>query len=148
MRHQHTDHKCKMISDCSYSGKTLVEKRMFPDVEKIDKEFDPFHVTFTVTPEQKKKYDRWFNSLEPQAGLLSEEKVKNFLRKFLPVSSVDKIWSLSDQDGDGCLDRYEWTVFNHLTLRVGDYADPIPYQVVTSQVILLCNNTELFTASP
>ena len=134
MRHQHTDHKCEKISDCSYSGKTLVEKRLFPDVEKIDKEFDPFHATFTVTPEQKKKYVGIFNSLEPQAGLLSEEKVRNYLRKYLPVSSVDKIWSLSDQDGDGCLDRYEWTVLNHLTVRACDYGDPIPDLVVISLI--------------
>ena len=133
MRHQHTDHKCELISDCSYSGKTLVEKRLFPDVEKIDQEFDPFHVTFTVTPEEKKKYDSIFYSLEPQAGLLSEEKVRNILEDFLPVSSVDKIWSLSDQDGDGCLDRYEWTVAHHLTKRVLD-GDPIPDQVVISLI--------------
>ena len=133
MRHQHTDHKCDMISDCSYSGKTLVEKRLFPEVMEIDKDFDPFHITFTVTPEQKKEYDDLFNTLEPQAGLLSEEKVRNFLRKYLPVSSVDKIWSLSDQDGDGCLDRYEWTVFNHLALRA-KIGDPIPDQVVISLI--------------
>ena len=133
MRHQHTDHKCEKISDCSYSGKTLVEKRLFPDVEKIDQEFDPFHVTFTVTPEQKKKYDMRFNSGQPQAGLLSEEKVRNYLEDYLPVSSVDKIWSLSDQDGDGCLDRYEWTVANHLVQRVLD-GDPIPDQVVISLI--------------
>ena len=148
MRHQHTDHKCELISDCSYSGKTLVEKRLFPEVMEIDKDFDPFHITFKVTYEQKKKYDDEFNSFAPRAGLLPEETVRDYVEDYLPVSSVDKISSLSDQDGDGCLDRYEWTVFNHLTLRVGDYADPIPYQVVTSQVILLCNNTELFTASP
>ena len=146
MRHQHTDHKCERISDCSYSGKTLVEKRLFPDVEKIDQEFDPFHVTFTVTSEQKKKYDGIFNSLKPQTGLLSEEKVKNFLRKFLPVSSVDKIWSLSDQDGDGCLDRYEWTVFNRLASRA-TYGDPIPDQVVISLISRLGNNTQHFAAS-
>ena len=136
MRHQHTDHKCEKISDCSYSGKTLVEKRLFPDVEKIDQEFDPFHVTFTVTPEQKKKYDRKFKSLEPQAGLLSEEKVRRTLPgggDYLPVYIVDKIWSLSDQDGDGCLDRYEWTVAHHLTKRVLD-GDPIPDQVVISLI--------------
>ena len=135
LRHKHRDHKCEKISDCSYSGKTLVEKRMFPDVEKIDKEFDPFHVTFTVTPMEKKMYDGRFNSLRPQAGLLSEEKVKNgYLRKdYLPVSSVDKIWSLSDQDGDGCLDRYEWTVANHLSGRVLA-GDPIPDQVVISLI--------------
>ena len=131
MRHQ--DHKCEKISDCSYSGKTLVEKRMFPDVEKIDKEFDPFHVTFTVTPEQKKKYDSKFNSLEPQAGLLSEEKVRNIFNDYLPVSSVDKIWSLSDQDGDGCLDRYEWLLARHLANEAMN-GDPIPDQVVISLI--------------
>ena len=122
-----------MISDCSYSGKTLLEKRTFPDVEKIDKEFDPFHVTFTVTPEEKKEYDGTFNSLEPQAGLLSEEKVKYSLRDYLPVSTLDKIWSLSDQDGDGCLDRYEWTVADHLSDRALN-GDPIPDQVVISLI--------------
>ena len=132
LRHS-TDHKCEKISDCSYSGKTLVEKRMFPDVEKIDKEFDPFHVTFTVTPEKKKRYDDYFNSLEPQAGLLSENKGKNIFRTYLQVSSVDKIWSLSDQDGDGCLDKYEWTVANHLFYRVLN-GDPIPDQVVISLI--------------
>ena len=134
MRHQHTDHKCEKISDCSYSGKTLVEKRMFPEVTEIDKEFDPFHVTFTVTPEEKKMYDGIFNSLKPQAGLLSEEKVRNLLGKYLPVSSVDKIWSLSDQDGDGCLDRYEWTVAIHLAWRAYNNGDPIPDQVVISLI--------------
>ena len=98
------------------------------EIERIRK-----HVIFTVTPEQKKKYDDIFNSLKPQAALLSEEKVRNFLRKYLPVSSVDKIWSLSDQDGDGCLDRYEWTVFNHLALRAMN-GDPIPDQVVISLI--------------
>ena len=133
MRHQHTDHKCEMISDCSYSGKTLVEKRLFPDVEKIDQEFNPFHATFTVTPEQKKKYDDRFNFLEPQAGLLSEEKVRDFIEDYLPVYSVEKIWSLSDQDGDGCLDRYEWTVAIHLT-QIALNGDPIPDQVVISLI--------------
>ena len=137
MRHQHTDHKCELISDCSYSGKTLVEKRLFPEVMEIDKDFDPFHVTFTVTPEEKKKYDDWFNSWNPQAGLLSEEKVRRTPfggADILPVSSVDKIWSLSDQDGDGCLDRYEWTVFNHLTDRAFGKGYPIPDQVVISLI--------------
>ena len=93
-------------------------------------EIERIPVNFTVTPEEKKKYDRGFNSLKPQAGLLSEKKVRNHLRKYLPVSSVDKIWSLSDQDGDGCLDRYEWTVFYHLYERSYLYGGPIPDQVV------------------
>ena len=134
MRHQHT--KCEdAVPDCSYCGKALVEKRLFPEVMEIDKEFDPFHVTFKVTYEQKKKYDDWFNSWKPEAGLLSGEMVRNTLRHTLPVSSVDKIWSLSDQDGDGFLDRYEWTVANHLAKRaVNGY--PIPDQVVDITDIL------------
>ena len=98
-------------------------------------EIERLPVIFTVTPKQKKNYDRWFNSLKPQAGLLSEEKVRNHLKNYLPVSSVDKIWSLSDQDGDGCLDRYEWTVFNHLGERA-NVGDPIPDQVVNITDIL------------
>ena len=105
-------------------------------MEKIDQEFDPFHVTFTVTPKENKKYDDEFNSLEPEAGLLSEEMVRSYyyMKTKLPVSSVDKIWSLSDQDGDGCLDRYEWTVADHLTDQVGVCGDPIPDQVVISLI--------------
>ena len=96
-------------------------------------EIERIPVIFTVTPEEKKEYDDWFNSWKPQAGLLSEEKVRNYLRKYVPLSSVDKIWSLSDQDGDGCLDRYEHTVFVHLFQRA-KIGDPIPDQVVISLI--------------
>ena len=104
-----------------------------PELSRDEIERISYHVIFTVTPEQKNEYVGIFNSLGPQAGLLSEEKVRNYLEVYLPVSSVDKIWSLSDQDGDGCLDRYEWTVANHLTERVLS-GDPIPDQVLISLI--------------
>ena len=64
-----------------------------------------------IEREEKKDYDKIFDSLDPEDGLLSEEKVRFVLMGLkIEVSSLDKIWSLSDQDGDGCLDRYEWTV--------------------------------------
>ena len=50
----------------------------------------------------------------------------------LPDSTLDKIWELSDQDKDGFLDRYEWTVAFHLTVRAVAYGDEIPDQVVIS----------------
>ena len=137
MRHQLTNHKCEIISDCSYSGKTLVEKRLFPEVMEVDKDFDPFHVTLSPrSPGGLKICDDIFKVLEPQAGMLSEEKVRNYWKNHLPmsVSCMDKIWSLSDQNGDGCLDRYEWTLFNHLAQRAGDYGYPIPDQVVISLI--------------
>ena len=64
-------------------------------------------------------YDTVFDYLEPDAGRLSEEKVRRFLMQIsnLPDSTLDKIWELSDQDKDGFLDRYEFTVAYHLTVK-------------------------------
>ena len=56
MKHQPKDHKCDLISDCLYSGKTLVEKRHFPDVTKIDNK----------------------EPLEPKGSKLSKDEVKNY----------------------------------------------------------------------
>ena len=55
-----------------------------------------------------------------------------FLKQFaLPDSTLDKIMELSDQEKDGSLDRYEFTVAFHLADRA--YSDyQIPDQVVTS----------------
>ena len=47
----------------------------------------------------------------------------------LPDSTLDKIWELSDQDKDGFLDRYEFTVACHLTNRALINGDEIPDQV-------------------
>ena len=49
----------------------------------------------------------------------------------LPDSTLDQIWELSDQDTHGFLDRYEFTVAYHLTIRA-DYGVQIPDQVVIS----------------
>ena len=53
------------------------------------------------------------------------------MRFELADSTLDKIWELSDQDKDGFLDRYEWTVAVHLLVRAY-YGDEIPDQVVIS----------------
>ena len=52
----------------------------------------------------------------------------------LPDSTLDKIWELSDQDKDGFLDRYEFTVASHLTERTfaGIAGCQMPDQVVIS----------------
>ena len=43
-----------------------------------------------------------------------------------------KIWKLSDQGQDGKLDRYEFSIYHHLTRRAYYYGDEIPDQVVIS----------------
>ena len=90
--------------------------------------------TFKIPTEEKKDYDKIFDSLDPENGLLSEEKVRFVLMGLkIEVSMLDKIWSLSDQDGDGCLDRYEWTVAFHLANKAMN-GYPIPDQVVISLI--------------
>ena len=100
---------------------------------KTDEDYDPFTGgNFHLTPEDKRQYDTLFDRRQPQAGRLSEKKVRNFMMQGdLPDSTLDKIWELSDQDKDGFLDRYEWTVAIHLTVRAY-YGDEIPDQVVIS----------------
>ena len=46
----------------------------------------------------------------------------------LPMSMLGKIWDLADQDKDGMLDRYEFTVAMHLVYR-SLQGDLIPDQV-------------------
>ena len=96
---------------------------------------------FQISPEEKRKYDTWFDGERPQAGRLSEEKVRNILVRFeLADSTPDKIWELSDQDKDGFLDRYEWTVA-WLLVRACTKGDVIPDKVVISSLSSLNDNT-------
>ena len=88
-------------------------------------------INFLVKPEEKRKYDTLFDQLRPQAGLLQGDKVRNVMMgSKLPVSMLGKIWDLSDQDKDGLLDRYEFTVAMHLVYRALQ-GDMIPDQLPT-----------------
>ena len=104
---------------------------------RTDEDYDPFTAgDFTLTPEDKRKYDTNFDQLGPHAGRVPWEKMRNFLLNQLemPDYTVDKIWELSDQDRDGFLDRYEFTVARCLGDRAYAYGDEIPDQVVISQL--------------
>ena len=86
-------------------------------------------INFLVKPEEKRKYDTLFDQLRPENGLLKGDKVRNVMvGSKLPVSMLGKIWDLSDQDKDGLLDRYEFTVAMHLVYR-SLQGDMIPDQL-------------------
>ena len=86
-------------------------------------------INFLVKPEEKRKYDTLFDQLRPENGLLPGDKVRNVMvGSKLPVSMLGKIWDLSDQDKDGLLDRYEFTVAMHLVYR-SLQGDMIPDQL-------------------
>merc|ERR550532_372072 len=88
-------------------------------------------INFLVKPEEKRKYDTLFDQLRPENGLLKGDKVRNVMvGSKLPVSMLGKIWDLSDQDKDGLLDRYEFTVAMHLVYR-SLQGDMIPDQLPT-----------------
>ena len=90
-------------------------------------------IEFRVSPIDQKKYDNLFDQLRPQAGKLSEVKVRNLLKMLfeLPDSTLDKTLELSDQKKDGSLDIYEFTVAFHLANRAYN-GWQIPDQVVMS----------------
>ena len=123
------------MAQCRHAGEILLEKRHWPEVTRTDEDYDPFTAgDFTLTPEDKRNYDTEFDELRPQAGREPWAKMRNFLlNKYkLPDYTAYKIWELSDQDRDGFLDRYEFTVARCLVWRACRYGDEIPDQVVIS----------------
>ncbi|XP_022087185.1 epidermal growth factor receptor substrate 15-like 1 isoform X2 [Acanthaster planci] len=74
--------------------------------------------SWSVTPEEKLKYDAIFEGLNPIDQKLSGDKVKTvFMNSNLPVDILSRIWDLSDIDKDGLLDKDEFAVAMHLVYR-------------------------------
>ena len=121
------------MASCKFSGgeEPLLEKRQFPDVNKRDEEYDPDICNYNLTQEDKRKYDTWFDEEKPQAGLVSVDIAKHqMMYNSLVDTTAEKILELCDEDGDGYLDRHQWTVARFLELRAM-WGDLIPDQVVT-----------------
>ena len=121
------------MASCKFSGgeEPLLEKRQFPDVNKRDEEYDPDICNYNLTQEDKRKYDTGFDMVKSQAGLVSVDRARNIMMiNTLVDSTAEKILELCDEDGEGYLDRHQWTVAMTLMWRamIGDL---IPDQVVT-----------------
>ncbi|CAM9753578.1 unnamed protein product [Lampetra planeri] len=83
-------------------------------------------IPWAVKPEEKAKFDSIYDSLKPQNGLLSGEKVKPvLLNSKLPVETLGRVWDLSDIDRDGFLDRDEFSVAMYLVYRALE-KEPVP----------------------
>ena len=121
-----------MFSNCLHVGQILVERRDSPDVTKTDEDYDPFTGgNFHLTPEDKRKYDTWFDERKSQAGLVSVDRARDIMMyNSLSDTTAEKILELCDEDGDGYLDRHQWTVAMTLMQRA-HWGDLIPDQVVT-----------------
>ncbi|ESO06438.1 hypothetical protein HELRODRAFT_64374, partial [Helobdella robusta] len=67
---------------------------------------------------ERLKYDQIFDTLNPVEGLIPGNKVKPILlNSKLPVDVLGQVWDLSDIDGDGSLDREEFSVAMNLVYK-------------------------------
>ncbi|CAJ1077124.1 intersectin-2a isoform X3 [Xyrichtys novacula] len=66
---------------------------------------------WAVTPEERGKHDKQFDSLAPVLGYVSGEQARKFfLQSGLPASVLAEIWNLADMDSDGKMDRLEFSI--------------------------------------
>ncbi|KAM9703257.1 intersectin-2a isoform 1-T1 [Menidia menidia] len=66
---------------------------------------------WAITPEERGKYDKQFDSLAPILGYVSGEQARNFfLQSGLSASVLAEIWNLADIDSDGKMDRLEFSI--------------------------------------
>ncbi|XP_061563362.1 intersectin-2-like isoform X2 [Cololabis saira] len=66
---------------------------------------------WAITAEERGKHDKQFDSLAPVLGYVSGEQARKFfLQSGLPASVLAEIWHLADLDGDGKMDRLEFSI--------------------------------------
>ncbi|KAM4713618.1 intersectin-2a isoform 3-T3 [Anableps anableps] len=66
---------------------------------------------WAITPEERGKHDKQFDTLAPVLGYISGEQARKFfLQSGLPASVLAEIWNLADMDSDGKMDRLEFSI--------------------------------------
>ncbi|KAF9228776.1 hypothetical protein BS17DRAFT_691519 [Gyrodon lividus] len=68
-----------------------------------------------LTPQDKAKFNKLFQTCNPVNGLLSGEKAREiFVKSKLPVDKLSQIWSLADTQDRGALDSTDFTIAMYL----------------------------------
>ncbi|KAF0989735.1 hypothetical protein HZS_8064 [Henneguya salminicola] len=71
--------------------------------------------SFILTEENKQQYDLVFKRLGPTQGKLDGEAIKNYVSRLsMPKDMLQKIWTLSDLNNDGFIDKSEFYIFMKL----------------------------------
>ncbi|XP_069578969.1 intersectin-2a isoform X2 [Brachyistius frenatus] len=66
---------------------------------------------WAITPEERGKHDKQFDTLAPVLGYVSGEQARKFfLQSGLPASVLAEIWNLADMESDGKMDRLEFSI--------------------------------------
>ncbi|KAI6110079.1 hypothetical protein F5141DRAFT_1215529 [Pisolithus sp. B1] len=68
-----------------------------------------------LTPQDRAKFNRLFQSCGPVGGLLSSDKARDvFVKSKLPVDTLSQIWALCDTHDRGALDSADFTIAMYL----------------------------------
>ncbi|XP_069461955.1 intersectin-2 isoform X2 [Ambystoma mexicanum] len=66
---------------------------------------------WAITTEERGKHDKQFDSLNPVGGYITGDQARNFfLQSGLPAPVLAEIWTLSDLNKDGKMDRQEFSI--------------------------------------
>ncbi|XP_027026900.2 intersectin-2a isoform X3 [Tachysurus fulvidraco] len=81
---------------------------------------------WAITPEERGKHDKQFDSLTPTLGYVSGDQARNFfLQSGLPASVLAEIWALADMGKDGRMDRLEFSIAMKL-IKLQLQGHPLP----------------------
>nr|XP_040023668.1 intersectin-2b isoform X2 [Gasterosteus aculeatus aculeatus] len=81
---------------------------------------------WAISPEERVKHDKKFDTLSPSMGYVSGEQAKKFLlQSGLPGSVLAEIWTLADMNKDGKMDRLEFSIAMKL-IKLKLQGTPLP----------------------
>ncbi|XP_072533626.1 intersectin-2a isoform X2 [Salminus brasiliensis] len=81
---------------------------------------------WAITPEERGKHDKQFDSLTPTLGYVSGDQARKFfLQSGLPASVLAEIWALADMGRDGKMDRLEFSIAMKL-IKLQLQGQPLP----------------------
>uniref|UniRef100_A0A8C1M1M8 Intersectin 2a n=1 Tax=Cyprinus carpio TaxID=7962 RepID=A0A8C1M1M8_CYPCA len=81
---------------------------------------------WAITPEERGKHDKQFDSLAPTLGFLSGDQARTFfLQSGLPTAVLADIWALADIGKDGKMDRLEFSIAMKL-IKLQLQGQPLP----------------------
>ncbi|KAF7694482.1 intersectin-2a isoform X2 [Silurus meridionalis] len=81
---------------------------------------------WAITPEERGKHDKQFDSLSPTLGYVSGDQARKFfLQSGLPASILAEIWALADMGKDGKMDRLEFSIAMKL-IKLQLQGQPLP----------------------
>ncbi|KAK6304783.1 hypothetical protein J4Q44_G00253690 [Coregonus suidteri] len=81
---------------------------------------------WAISPEERNKHDKQFDTLSPTLGYVSGEQARKFfLQSGLPSSVLAEIWALADMSKDGKMDRLEFSISMKL-IKLKLQGTPLP----------------------